>query len=269
MFGFIIKKNFCDGWDNLLSVVVTNLIFLFVGFGLVYLNLYAMRVHLYLIYVSFPITCIIFSILVFAFGDLAAKIANFEGIHLLDYFKNIPKVLKDATIFGFLLSLFIMLSIFCFRFYFIQNKSIPYAFVGAIILWVDIFVLLSLQWFIPFRSLMKNDLKKCLKKSFIVFFDNTGFTIMMALYNFVLFLLSIFFIGLIPSMSGILISCTNALRLRLYKYDYLEEHPELKTKKERKNIPWEELIYEDRETLGPRTFRSFLFPWKDGQNLQE
>jgi hypothetical protein len=47
----------------------------------------------------------------------------------------------------------------------------------------------------------------------------------------------------------------------------LEEHPELKTKKERKNIPWEELIYEDRETLGPRTFRSFLFPWKDGQNL--
>ena len=92
MFGFIIKKNFCDGWDNLLSVVVTNLIFLFVGFGLVYLNLYAMRVHLYLIYVSFPITCIIFSILVFAFGDLAAKIANFEGIHLLDYFKNMENV---------------------------------------------------------------------------------------------------------------------------------------------------------------------------------
>ena len=212
---------------------------------------------------------IAFSILIFAYGESAAKIANFEGVHILDYFKNIPKVLKDATIFGLVLSIFVILSIFCVRFYFIQNKTLFYAFIGAIILWVDIFVLLSLQWVVPIRSLMKNNLKKCIKKSFIIFFDNTGFTVMMALYNFVLFALSIFFVGLIPSMSGILISCTNALRLRLYKYDYLEEHPELTTKKQRKQIPWEELIYEDRETLGPRKLRSFLFPWKDGQNIEQ
>ena len=90
--------------------------------------------------------------------------------------------------------------------------------------------------------------------------------IVMAIYNLVLIALSIFFIGLIPSMAGISIGNTNALRIRLYKYDYLEEHPEI-TGRQRKKIPWEELIYEDRETLGPRTFRSFLFPWKDGQNL--
>ena len=30
----------------------------------------------------------------------------------------------------------------------------------------------------------------------------------------------------------------------------------------------EELIYEDRETLGPRKLRTFLFPWKDDQNLE-
>ena len=266
MFGFIIKKNFCDGWDNLLSVVVVNLVFLFTGFGLVYLNLIALNINLYLFYISFPISCIIYSILIFAFGDLAAKVANFEGIHLLDYFKNISSVLKDATIFGFLFSLFVMISVMCFRFYFIENKTIVYGFFGALILWIDVFVLLALQWFVPIRSLMKNDLKKCLKKSFILFFDNTGFTVVMAIYNLVLIALSIFFIGLIPSMAGISIGNTNALRIRLYKYDYLEEHPEI-TGRQRKKIPWEELIYEDRETLGPRTFRSFLFPWKDGQNL--
>ena len=38
MFGFIIKKNFCDGWDNLLSVIVSNLVFLFSGLGMVILN---------------------------------------------------------------------------------------------------------------------------------------------------------------------------------------------------------------------------------------
>ena len=263
MFGFIIKKNFCDGWDNLLSVVVTNILLLFVGFGLVYLNLLALNIHLSLILISFPITCIVLSILVFAYGDSAAKIANFEGIRIVDYFKNIPSVLKDATIFGLLFSLFIILSVICFDFYFIEHKTMGYAFIGAIILWLDVFVLLALQWFIPIRSLMHNNFKKCLKKCFIVFFDNTGFSIFMAFYNLVMIVLSVFFVGFVPSLAGILITDTNAMRLRLYKYDYLEEHPELKTKKERKQIPWEELLYDDKETLGPRNFKSFFFPWRE------
>jgi hypothetical protein len=55
----------------------------------------------------------------------------------------------------------------------------------------------------------------------------------------------------------------NALRLRLYKYDYLEAHPEIKTAKERRIIPWDELIQEDKDALGPRSFKSFIFPWKE------
>ena len=78
MFGFIIKKNFCDGWDNLLSVVVVNLVFLFTGFGLVYLNLIALNINLYLFYISFPISCIIYSILIFASsgGDKIFKVSD-------------------------------------------------------------------------------------------------------------------------------------------------------------------------------------------------
>lgn len=93
--------------------------------------------------------------------------------------------------------------------------------------------------------------------------DNTAFSIGFAFYNLILILLSVLFIGFIPSVTGITLAKVNALRLRLYKYDYLELHPELKTKHERKNVPWEELLYEDKETLGPRKFRSFIFPWKD------
>ena len=70
-------------------------------------------------------------------------------------------------------------------------------------------------------------------------------------------------------MAGILINNTNALRILLYKYDYLEEHPELTTKKQRRQIPWDDLLFEDREIVGKRTIRNFLFPWKDDkqQNL--
>ena len=60
----------------------------------------------------------------------------------------------------------------------------------------------------------------------------------------------------------------NNFRIRLYKYDYLEEHPELTTKKERKQIPWEDLIYEDRANLGPRGLKALLFPWKEDNRAE-
>lgn len=264
MFGFLIKKSFCDGWDNLLSLVIVNVINLFAGFGLVFLNIFANATESIIIKVlAFILAFVVMSILIFAYGDSAAKIANFEGIHLLDYFKAIPGVLKDASLFGLLLSIVVLLSSFSIKYYFTQSESIFSFMLGAAILWIDVFIFLSLIWFIPIRSLMHNNFKKCLKKSFIIFFDNTGFTVAVAFYNLILIAFSVAFIGFLPSVAGLLIANTNALRLRLYKYDYLEEHPELVTKKERKQIPWEELIYDDRETLGPRKLKSFFFPWKN------
>ena len=266
MFGFLIKKNFCDGWDNLFSVLTANVTFLFVGFGVVFLNYFAAKMPQnlsYLIVILVILSFIIMSIFTFAYGETAAKIADFNGIHLLDYFKAIPGVLKDATLFGLMISLILIISGFSIHYYVIQTQSLVGFCVGILLIWIDIFIFLALQWFIPIRSIMHNNFKKCLKKSFIIMFDNTGYSIAMALYNIVLFALSVVFIGFFPSMAGILIADTNALRLRLYKYDYLEEHPELKTKRERKQIPWEELIYDDRQALGPRKWKSFLFPWKE------
>lgn len=270
MFFFILKKNFCDGWDNLISVVITNLVFLFAGIGLVLLNGLLVKPESTIITIlAFMFSMIVLSILTFAYSDSAAHIANFEGIRIVDYFKAIPGVLKDATLFGIMNSLVIMVSNFSIRYYIFEMKSmVGFAF-GCIMMWVLFFYILAMQWFIPIRGLMHNNFKKCLKKSFIILFDNTGFTLAIALYNLILLALSILCIGFFPSMSGILIGNTNALRILLYKYDYLEEHPELKTKKERRQIPWEELIFEDRQLLGPRKLRSFLFPWKDDkeQNL--
>ncbi len=262
MFGFLLKKNFCDGWDNLFSLVIVNIAVLFSGIGFLYLFKLANNSDL-LIYLIFVLACIYFSIFAFAYGELAGKIANFEGIHILDFFKTIPSVLLDACLYGILVALISIISIVAFDYYFIQLQSLTGLFLGAMIMWVDVFLALSLMWFIPIRSLMHNDFKKCLKKCFIISFDNTGFTIAMGLYNLVMIVLSVVFIGFFPSMAGILIANTNALRLRLYKYDYLEDHPELQTKRQRRQIPWEELIYEDREALGPRKFKSFFMPWKD------
>ena len=136
-------------------------------------------------------------------------------------------------------------------------------FIGSMFVWLVIFTLLSLQWFVAIRSLLHNNFRKCIKKCFLIFFDNMWFSLFTAAYTFFLSALSIFLFGLLPSVSGITLAQVNALRLRLYKYDYYEAHPELKTPKEKRCIPWDELLQNDKETLGPRSFKSLIFPWKE------
>lgn len=271
MFGFLIKKNFCDGWDNLITMVLINAVTLAVGAGLFGIwQLLATRTaigesemaSMLLTYGGIVVIFLLYSITAMAFGELAVTIANFGGIHFLDFFRKIPSVLKDGVLFGLLCSVLTIISEVGIHWYFTQGSYL-YLFMGCLFIWFDFFAIITLQWFIPVRAIMHNPFKKCLKKSLILMLDNTGFSIAMALYDLVLVIFSIFFVGLIPSIAGVTLARVNALRLRLYKYDYLELHPELKTKRERKQIPWEELIYEDRETLGPRKFKTFLFPWKE------
>ena len=272
MYGFLLKKNFCDGWDNLLSVVLVNLMFLLSMVGIVMLSSFVTNklsddttnMAFYLIQTGIMLFGI-FIIMVFAlaYGELAVKIANFDSIRFIDFFKKIPGVLGDAALFAVLITVIIFVSAYSIFFYIVQQQSLMGLFIGALLFWLDIFVALSLQWFVPIRCTFHNKFFKCIKKCFIIFMDNTGFSIFMAFYNLILTALSILPIGFFPSVAGIEIAKLNAFRLRMYKYDYLDEHPELKTTKERRKIPWEELIYEDRETLGPRKLRSFLFPWKE------
>ena len=148
------------------------------------------------------------------------------------------------------------------RYYIQEIHSIIGFLLAAFLFWIDVVIFLSFQWFVAIRSLMHNDFRKCLKKCFLIFFDNTGFSILMGIYTLICFLLSFFCVGFVPSLSGIVLAQTNALRLRLYKYDYLEQHPELETPAQRKKIPWEELIYDDREALGPHKLKQMFFPWK-------
>ena len=272
MYGFLLKKNFCDGWDNLLSVVLTNILFLISMVGIVMLSSLVTTkfsdnisdLAFYLIQTGILMFGI-FIIMVFAlaYGELAAKIANFDSARFIDFFKNIPGVLLDAALFAVMLTLVIFISAYSLNFYIIQQQSLMGLFIGALLFWIDVVIALALQWFVPIRCTFHNKFFKCVKKCFIIFMDNTGFSILTALYNLLLAALSILPIGFFPSVAGIEIAKLNAFRIRMYKYDYLEEHPELKTPRERRQIPWEELIYEDRETLGPRKLRSFLFPWKE------
>ena len=261
MYLFFIKKNFYDGWDNMLSLIVINLVIMTVSLGLLSL-IYALQQSVPLVIALIILFGIVISILTLASGEVASSAANFGSAHIADFFRAIPSCIADGIRFGLILSVVGTAAYVCIPFYFAQ-KTLPTMFIGSMFVWLVVFTLLSLQWFVAIRSLMHNDFKKCLKKCFIVFFDNIWFSSFTVVYNFFLLVLSVFLFGLLPSVAGITLAQVNALRLRLYKYDYYEAHPELKTPKEKRYIPWDELLQNDKETLGPRSFKSLIFPWKE------
>ena len=159
-----------------------------------------------------------------------------------------------------------MIVYIAFNFYFrlIAGGNLIGVFFCALIAWFTLIVLMAMQWFIPLYYLQEdNTLFKCLKKSFIIYFDNASFTFVMLIHNIIVLFFTVFTFGFIPGINGLTLSCMNALRLRLYKYDWLEEHKDyLDDKDKRSEVPWELLIQEDRESLGPFKLSSILAPWK-------
>ena len=69
-------------------------------------------------------------------------------------------------------------------------------------------------------------------------------------------------------MCGIELARSNAFRLIMKKYDYIEEldkKGEPLNSKTRRRIPWKELLKDDIEANPTRGFKAFIFPWKENQ----
>ena len=266
MIKFFLKKNFCDIWDNLFYLILNNIIPVAVIADF-WITLKSMPDQSALVstVVSSAFFCILQWIL-FAWGANARKIADFNAPSWNLFFKSLKATFLPGTGLGLLISFLYVVTIISVPYYlnvYSSGNIIGILFV-ALICWFMLITACALQWFIPLYFLQEeNTFFKCLKKSFIIFFDNGMFSFGMLVHNLALLILTILTFGLIPGLNGITLSCMNALRLRLYKYDWLEENPEYYNDKDkRKEVPWDSLIAEDKECLGSRKLSSFLFPWK-------
>lgn len=271
MFAFFLKKNFCDGWDNLFLLAFTNIITALLVVGLYFGAKYADSVNPYLGGAFVVFSMAVFMSLAFAIGANSARIAGFGKASLPLFFQSLKIVWKKGFAFGLCLALALLVCryavIYYLSLYFSGGNLIGLA-MAAFLLWMILFALVALQWFIPLYFLQENNgFKKCFKKSFIIFFDNAGFSFLVFIYNIVLFVLSCPFFTILPGVSGIVLSSMNALRLRLYKYDWIEKmsesDPSFESNRDKRNeVPWDELLFNDKEALGPRKLISFIMPWK-------
>jgi len=257
MIGFLIKKTFFDLWDNLFRIAIVNLGFVISA---------ALPILLPTVLADIPLLALVviiagtfWCILYLVATALSVKaISDYGSFGFADFYKNLKEGLPTALLLFILVGFWLLLAYVALPFY-AKLGTMLGLFAASLVFWTLVIFLIALQYILPIRARLDRKAGKILKKSFILFFDNPLFSIFLFIHNLVVFVLSFFLAFLAPGPAGILLFLDEALRLRLLKYDWLEAHPDA----DRRHIPWEELLAEDREKTGTRSLRSFIFPWKD------
>ena len=129
----------------------------------------------------------------------------------------------------------------------------------TVVFWISLLWIFSSQYFFPLQSRMDRVFKKNIRKMFYMFFDNAFLSIFLFFISIISLAVSVFAFLLMPGVTFVLILTNSALKLRLLKYDYLEENPNSNPKK----LPWDTLLLEEKKRVGKRTLRGMIFPWKE------
>jgi hypothetical protein len=261
MFGFLIKKAFFDMWDNLFRVVILNLGYILCASGLVFLpSLFPSGAES--INPLSVVVFLVFTVVLFVYtggvSRVARDIADYGTPGFKDFWTYIKETALSSVFFALIVAAHVFILTTVFPFY-SALKSILGFLAMAFIFWVSLLWLLGCVHFFPVQSRLNTDIRKIVKKQLLLFFDNTLFSLGLALGAVAILVVSGFTAFLLPGIATILVWLNVALKLRMYKYDYLEQHPDAN----RRKIPWDALLIDDRERVGKRTLRGMIFPWKE------
>jgi hypothetical protein len=260
MIGFLFRKTFYDLWDNMFRIVVVNLGFVALAAFPVFIPplLAELTGSIALSMVLSPIGILLCSVYLATAALTLKSLSDYGAFGFRDFFGNVKTAWPAGLVMGFFVFVLFIIVTIVLPFY-ISIES-PFGLVlAALVFWTAVFALLSFQYYFTAYARLSPKLIKAFRKCFIISLDNSGFSVFLLISNFVSLILSVFFAFMFPGPAGILLYLDEALRLRLLKYDYLEENPGAN----RRKIPWDALLIEERERVGTRTFRNFIFPWKD------
>ncbi|HAK46013.1 MAG TPA: hypothetical protein DCO79_08870 [Spirochaeta sp.] len=258
MIRFLIKKSFFDAWDNLLSLILMNLGFI-ICIALMVMLPAAAGSGSAAISVTLLIPGLIISHLYAgAVSVLMYDVSDFCSANFRMLKAGFEKTWKASIILSAFNSIIAVVTTIALPFYLSMGSTLGFA--GAVIIfWLIVFWLLSSQYFFPVLIRMDGNIRKSLKKSFLICLDNPFYSLFVAIQSVVILIISSVTVLLMPGISAVLLLHQDALKLRLYKYDWLEENPNSGKSK----IPWDVLHKEDNEKLGHRSFKGMIFPWKD------
>ena len=258
MIGFFIKKAFFDGWDNLIGLVLFNLIYIVImGLGLWGFStigvINAAAAYLFLAFVL-----LIYSIVSGGTAAVAYNYSNYQRDAWNAFRTGIKRNIRHSLLF-FLLNLFALVNLLLLLPFYMAMSNIPGLLIAIVLIWLEVIIFLGIAYYFPLMNLLPGDRPlKTAKKCLIIVGDNLGFTLFFVIYRLVVFAFSLFSMGLIPGFSGAQLAGQDAMKLLMMKYDYLEENKDA----DRKHLPWADLLYDEREKVGPRSLKNMIFPWK-------
>ncbi len=258
MIGFFIKKAFFDAWDNLIGIVVSNLGFLLVlivfSLGMQYVGTSAI-----LFIVTLVVSISLFSFHSVGVANLTLNYSNYKRVGFAGYKEGLKLFTTHALFFSLYNIAIIVLATIVMPFYLGFGNYLG-LFLGVVTFWILITALLANQYFLPLMSRFTGDTPlKTFKKSFIMALGNLGVTIFLFFYNIIQLVLTFVTAGLMFNFTGIYLANQDAFKLLLLKLDWLDENPEESIK----SVNWEDILYDERENVGHRTFKNMIFPWKD------
>jgi len=200
----------------------------------------------------------VFSVYTGAVSKMCSEIADYRQPGFTDFWNYVKESYPSSLLMALVLTAYVFVIVVAFQFYG-NIKSIAGPLAVALLFWVTVAFFLSSQYFFPIQSRLDKKFKKIFKKTFLVFFDNPGFSITLFVISLIVLVISVFTALLLPGISSIFLLWNTAFKLRLYKYDYLEQNPDAN----RRKIPWDALLVDDRERVGKRTLKGMIFPWKE------
>ena len=257
MIGFLIKKNFFDLWDNLFRIALLNLGFIASLAIPVFIPTLLESVPL--LGIAVLVIGVLWCFIYLSVSALCLKtVSDYGGFGFADFFANLKNGWVLGIIAGGLVLICYLLVTVVMNFYLSMN-SLFGLLLAAVIFWTLVVAVLSFQFFFAVRTRLDTKISKIIRKCFVFFFDNPGFCIFTFINNIIMLVISVFLAFLFPGPAGILLFLDEGMRLRLLKYDYLEANPDAN----RKKIPWDALLIDERERTGTRSLKSFIFPWKD------
>lgn len=255
---FWIKKAFFDFWDHFLVSILLNL-----GFIAVAAIAFVLAPE---IQPAAPVLGVIILLVgvavLFVYAAAVASVARDITDYRNPQWSSLPEYLRELWPAGLLYAGMIVGSFFLLTIaiptYAAMNNLLGTAAL-ALLFWAAVIWYVGLQFFLPVRTRLDQNFKKILKKSFILLFDNPLYAVGSAIGFVLIVVVSVFTAFLLPGPAGAIIWLQAGFKLRLLKYDYLEEHPDA----DRRKIPWDRLLVEDRERVGKRTLKGMIFPWKE------
>ena len=258
MIGFFIKKAFFDGWDNLIGMVLFNLGYIVAIFALFWAVLSAGQASPLFGYLGIALSLIVVAVLMGGSAAVVHNYSDYKRESWAAFRKGIKRNIRHSLLYAVVMILMVLNILFIIPFYSAYGNIFGY-FISVIMIWVEIILLLAVPYYFPLMNLLPADRPlKTLKKCFLILGGNMGFSLFFALYRLFCLAVSAFTLGLVPGVCGMQLASQDAMKLLMMKYDYLEENPDADVR----HLPWEDILYDEKEKVGPRSLKSMIFPWK-------